>query len=113
MPVNGSITLHCEAQGPDYYNYTSLQWNIAIGAYSWTRADISTISRSPFNRFSKLSNVNNPSILRVHNLLQSENGSTVQCLVANLPDTWSQLVTIYVEGKNICNVPSEFQSIIM
>ena len=100
MPVNGSITLHCEAQGPDYFIYTSLQWNIAIGAYSWTRTDIVAISGSPSNRFSRLSNFNNPSILRVHNLLQSENRSTVQCLVANLPNTWSQIVTIYVEGKS-------------
>ena len=45
VPVNGSITFHCEAQGPDYdIKYTSLQWNIAMGAYTWTRAGFAVIA---------------------------------------------------------------------
>ena len=106
MPVNGSITLHCEAQGPDYDMYTSLQWNIAMGAYSWTRAHIAVIALRS-DRFSRLSNVNNPSILRAHSLLLSENGSTVQCLISNdRTANWSQIIMIYVEGEKICDVPS-------
>ena len=91
MPVNGSITLHCEAQVPPFDNYTQsgLQWNIAVGAYTHGQLQI----------FLNHLLIGNPSILCVHHLLLSENGSTVQCLVTNLLDTWSQIVTIYVVGK--------------
>ena len=49
----------------------------------------------------------NPTMLRIHNLQISENRSTVQCSVSNLANTGSQVITIFVEGKLICDNQSE------
>ena len=104
MPVNGYITLHCEAQVPPYSRNTDLQWNIAVGTYSKNETHAAVIASEPSNRFSHVQpDVSNPAILRIHNLQISENRSTVQCLVTNLADTGSQVITIYVEGKLVCN----------
>ena len=106
--MNGSITLHCEAQGPDYGRNTNLQWNLALGSYSRNRASAEFIAFDFSNKFTDLQpDVNNPDILRIHNLQISENISTVQCLVANLDNSGSQIITIYVQGRLICDNQSE------
>ena len=102
--MNGSITLHCEAQGPRYGRNTHLQWNIALGSYSRNDTNAELIAVLFNNKFTHVQpDVNNPDILRIHNLQISENKSTVQCLVANDDTTESQVITIYVEGKLICD----------
>ena len=74
MPVNGSITLHCEAQRPPYSRNTDLQWNIAVGSYSRKETHAAVIASELSNRFSHVQpDVNNPAILRIHNLQMSEN----------------------------------------
>ena len=99
MPVNGSITLHCEAQGPEYYYYTGLQWNIALGTYSKNEKSAAVIAFESRNKFTYVQpDVNNPAVLRIHNFQISENRSTVQCSVTNLANTGSQVITIYAEG---------------
>ena len=108
MPVNGSITLQCEAQGPGYHNHTGLQWNIAVGTYSRNETHAAVVASLSGNKFTYVqTDVNNPAILHIHNLQISENRSTVQCLVANVANSVSQAITIYVEGKLICNDQSE------
>ena len=104
MPVNGNITFRCEAQGPDYDRTTGLRWNIAMGIYSGNKTHASVFASKFSNRFTHLlADVNNPAILCIHNLQLSENRSTVQCLVANVANSGSQVITMYVEGKLICN----------
>ena len=103
--MNGSITLHCEAQGPPN---THLHWNIALGSYSMNDTNAELVAVLFSNKFTHVQpNVDNPDILRIHNLQISENESTAQCLVINDNLTKSQVITIYVEGKLICDNQSE------
>ena len=110
MPVNGSITLHCEAQGPPFTNTTKLQWNLAVGIYSKNGKSAAVIALEYMNKFTYVQpDVENPAVLRIHNLQISENRSTVQCSVTNHADTGSEDIIIYVEGKLICDDQSELQ----
>ena len=111
--MNGSITLHCEAQVPPYKSKTELHWNIAVGTYSRNETHAAVVASLAGNKFTYVqTDVNNPAILHIHNLQISENRSTVQCLVANVANSVSQVITIYVEGKLICNDQSECYDIV-
>ena len=108
VPVNDSITLHCEAQVPPYKRNTILQWNIAMSTYSRNGTLATDIAQEFSNKFTRVQTyLKNPTMLRIHNLQISENRSTVQCSVSNLANTGSQVITIFVEGKLICDNQSE------
>ena len=73
-----------------------------MGTYSKKEESAAVIALEFSNKFTYVqTDVKNPAPLRIHNLQISENGSTVQCSVTNVDDTGSQVITIYVEGKQI------------
>ena len=104
VPLNGSLTLICNATGAMFSSLVSLQWNITlVGSTSviGTRGTLDSSGRGKYSVPDGLQ-TENPTLLRVHNLQLNESSSTFQCSV---PDNLggylarSQAQVVFVEGE--------------
>ena len=105
--LNGSLTVKCNATM--YPSITSLHWNITLNGSTNVRGSGGTVSSSGRGKYSVPDGlqIENPTMLRIHNLQLHENGSTVQCAVPDLSGVYvasSQAKVVFVEGEMLMHV---------